>query len=198
MTNIQNINKIIRQKPRINMNEAEMLIDDISCIEGRQNKFKSSIIKFVCYFNLFECFCAERNVDHWYNFHEKYYIKNFYLNEYFDFFYNRYVENNKVNNNYYDLCLYVKDEHKNRLEKYLIQKANKLYVLLSISYYFRNNLYHGYKVLFELEKYEVCFEKITDILKTVIINARIITNNSNNGNMRKQVYNRRTNERILL
>lgn len=164
---------MLRPRTGINIFEAEYLIDDISSMRNK-NKYalQKSIIKFVCYFNLFECYLAEKEVDHWYHFDYKYYVEKEYLNDYFNYFYNRYVECNKVNRDFDDLCKFVKIRYKNGLRHNLLNKRNLLYALLSISYYFRNNMYHGYKALFELDKYVECFEKITEILLTIMKNAK--------------------------
>lgn len=153
------------------MNEVECLINDIAYNQNQLN-VKTSVIKLVCYFNLFECYLSELGIDHWYNFHKKYKVNDDVLNNFFDFFYKRYLDNNVTNKNFTGLCEYVKDEYKKNLENNLKQKKNKLKTLLSISYYFRNNLYHGHKALCELDKYTTCFEKISETLKIVMENAK--------------------------
>ena len=114
---------MLRPRTGINIFEAEYLIDDISSMRNK-NKYalQKSIIKFVCYFNLFECYLAEKEVDHWYHFDYKYYVEKEYLNDYFNYFYNRYVECNKVNRDFDDLCKFVKIRYKNGLRRNLLNK----------------------------------------------------------------------------
>lgn len=141
-------------------------------LNENNEKLKSKIVKFVCYFNLFENYLYENNIDHWYEFFNKYTIDESLINEHFDFFYDRYIENNIVNDNFNSFSKYVKREYLEKLKNDLIKKQNKSKSVLSISYYFRNNLYHGHKAICELNRYEQCFEKITDFLLKVLKHAK--------------------------
>ncbi len=165
------LDKNKRPYRKINIAETEFLIDEISSSSQNSNDnkdIKSIITKFVCYFNLFECYLSEKEVNVWYDFNKRYNVSEIYLNEFFEYFYKRYVIINSVNEKFINLCCNVKSIFRNELMHNLIQKKNKLKVLLSISYYFRNNLYHGHKSLNELDKYAECFNKIIVLLKNVM------------------------------
>lgn len=154
---------------KINFRETELLINELS---GNEKGLRSTIIKFVCYFNLFESYLCENNIEHWYKFFNKYTIDESLINEYFEFFYNRYVEKNKVNDNFNGFSKYVKEPYLEELKNDLIQKQNKSKSILSISYYFRNNLYHGHKSVCELDRYEQCFGKIIDFLSKIMESSK--------------------------
>lgn len=154
---------------KINFEETKLLINELS---GNEKGLRSTIVKFVCYFNLFESYLSERDIDHWYDFFDRYTIDENLINEYFDFFYKRYVESNNVNDKFNGFKKYVKKAYLEELKSDLINKQNKSKSVLSISYYFRNNLYHGHKAICALEKYNECFEKITDFLLKIMKNVK--------------------------
>ena len=154
----------------INLEENKFLIEDISNTD--QKELQSLIIKFVCYFNLFECFISEKNIPHWFKFHERFYVDESILDDCFKFFKNRYITDGSTNKDFEDLCKNVDKKYRNELERNLRQGKNKLHVLLSISYYFRNNLYHGHKALCQLKDYTNCFKKISNFIYDIMKNAR--------------------------
>lgn len=154
---------------KINFDEIEPLINQLS---GNEEGLRSTITKFVYYFNLFESYLYENSIKHWYEFFDRYTIDESLINEHFNFFYKRYVEKNKVNDKFNGFKKYVKRPYLEELKNDLINKQNKSKSVLSISYYFRNNLYHGHKAICELEKYNDCFQKITDFLLKIMKNAK--------------------------
>lgn len=154
---------------KINFEETKLLINELS---GNEKGLRSTIVKSVCYFNLFESYLYENNIKHWYEFFNKFTIDESMINEYFEFFYNRYVDNNNVNEKFNGFYGLVKDNYLSQLKNDLIQKQNKSKSVLSISYYFRNNLYHGHKAICELDRYEQCFGKITDFLLKVMESSK--------------------------
>lgn len=154
---------------KINFEETKLLINELS---GNEKGLRSTIVKSVCYFNLFESYLYENNIEHWYEFFNRYTLDESLINDHFDFFYKRYVESNNVNDKFNSFYGFVKENYLNQLKNDLIQKQNKSKSVLSISYYFRNNLYHGHKAICELEKYNECFEKITDFLLKIMKNAK--------------------------
>lgn len=167
---------------RINIHETQYLIDEISNVrDNRYLDLQRTLIRFVCYFNLFECFISEQNIPHWFKFHERFYVDELILDDCFKFFKNRYITDGSVNKDFYDLCKNLsslqKEEIINTLVNNLKEDKDKLYTLLSISYYFRNNLYHGYKDLSKLDQYKECFDIIVKIIHLTIANAKRRKNN---------------------
>ena len=157
----------------MNLEENNDLICELSYIsDDEKDNLKSSIIKFVCYFNLFESYLNERGIDHWYDFFDKYTVDESLINKYFEFFYKRYVKDDEVNDQFNSFYGVVKENYLNQLKNDLIQKQNKPKSVLSISYYFRNNLFHGHKAICQLKKYVACFEKITEFLLKIMENAK--------------------------
>ncbi len=88
----------------------------------------------------------------------------------FFFFLKRYVKENKITQSFWDLYTYGKDKKaKQKIINILLKgKENNLGQMfeasLSISYRFRNNLYHGNKRLEYFGEYTNCFEKIIDFI----------------------------------
>lgn len=175
---------------KINFDEVEPLINQLCEYNDKSNEdknktngnknilsenneeLKSKIVKFVCCFNLFESYLYENNIEHWYEFFNRYTLDESLINGHFNFFYKRYVESNNVNDKFNGFKKYVKKAYLEELKSDLINKQNKSKSVLSISYYFRNNLYHGHKAICELEKYNECFEKITDFLLKIMKNVK--------------------------
>lgn len=162
---------------KINIHETQYLIDEISNVrDNRYLDLQRTLIRFVCYFNLFECFISERNIQHWFMFHKRFYVDDPILDECFNFFKKRYITAGNTNKDFSDLCKNLsssqKEEIINTLGNNLKNDKDKLYTLLSISYYFRNNLYHGYKDLSKLEQYKECFDNIVKFIHLTISNTK--------------------------
>ena len=152
------------------LTENKNLIKEIADISSNDNKnLQPAIIRFVCYFNLFECFLEESEISHWYKFTDKFMVDDSVVDPYFQFFYKRYVD---IKRNQINKKFTFKNNYTKELKENLLEKKNKLHTVLSISYYFRNNLYHGHKGLSSLEKYVDCFNQISGFLLTILENAK--------------------------
>lgn len=143
-----------------------------SMLSNNYDKVKNSLVQMVMLFNLFEkVFLSNKTRDE-----DKYCIIDRYviqdeniIHDEYEFFKNRYYINGRFTSEFYSLHL-----NKNlwgKVGKYFEDNENKLFLLFRIVYQIRNNLYHGYKHICELEKYLECFENINSFLLKFIKNA---------------------------
>ena len=149
-------------------NNIDLIKQICELTDENKDPLRFAISKFVCYFNLFESFLYTTRIGPWYLFCKSCKIKENVVSKYFNFFYDRYITNGKINNEFEDLCKHVEKKYKDILKKNLTNKINKNYAVLSISYYFINYLFHGHKKISELDKFIDSFNMITDFLCDIL------------------------------
>lgn len=107
---------------------------------------------------------------------EKYNLNIDYYEETFAFFKSRYVTNGKLNKNFNGLFKNESNENINhtetRITNYLlsnnISNEKKLETCLEIAYRFRNNIFHGGKIVSEFSKFNNCYIEIIKFFENIL------------------------------
>ena len=126
-----------------------------------------SLTKFLMLFNLFERSFLN-NGQNWYEVPQNYEIDETEITNELNFFKDRYYKDGKETSIFRSFKIYHKDE----IKKNFKNRTNIFDTLLRISYQFRNNLYHGYKHICGLNKYDDCFRQINNFMIKVIQYAK--------------------------
>ena len=164
----------MKELSKFNKETSINLIQSI-CNDENEISLVCSLSKFLMLFNLFEKNFL-KDLGNWYEVPQNYEIDETEITNEFNFFKDRYYKDGKETSIFKGLNIYKKWE----IKKNFKEDNNKFETLLRISYMFRNNLYHGYKHILDLKKYEECFEKINGFMIKIISDANTKGENSVN------------------
>ena len=157
---------------------------ELNTIKNIEKEFDSSLrltlLKFVMLFNVFEHNELKNEIGNKQNLSElskKYNeikkIDKKIIKDFLDFFTIRYIKNGELTDDFNNLFRDFEkcDDEISLLKSYtgkIDDYQNLMFLSLRISYRFRDNLYHGNKVLSTLSENKECFEKINVFLFSVL------------------------------